>query len=346
MKVRVGVIGTGAIAKYRHLPEYASREDVEIVALCDILENKAVKAAKRFGVDENKVYTDYKEMLAKEKLDAVSVCLPNYLHAEVTIFALNQGLHVLVEKPMATSVKEADAMISAAKKNNKVLMVGQNQRLAPLHVLAKKIIDSGMLGKVYTFRTVFGHAGPEHWSPSGSWFFDKQKAFAGSLADLGVHKIDLVQFILDDIEEVACFSAILEKKDCTVDDNSIAIVRMNNGIMGTVETSWTYKPKEENGTVFFCEKGILKMAVEPDAPLVAYFNEPGRGRLVFEVPALQTNEEGGQFNTGVIDSFIDTIHGNIANPIPGEIGKKALTAVIACMESAKSNRKVKIAEVR
>lgn len=344
MKIRVGVIGTGAIAKYRHLPEYSVRDDVEIVALCDIIKEKAVKNGKKFGVD--RLYTDYKEMIQNEKLDAVSVCLPNYLHAEVTLYALNHGLHVLVEKPMATSLKEADEMIKTAKKQNLVLMVGQNQRLAPMHVLAKKIIDSGMLGKVNTFRTVFGHSGPESWSGDARWFFDKEKAFAGSLADLGVHKVDLIQFLLDDIEEVACFSAILEKKNCTVDDNSVAIVRMRNGIMGTVETSWTYKPSEDNGTVFFCEKGTLKMAVEPDAPLVAYFSDPGRGRLVFDVPSMQTNEEGGQFNTGVINGFIDTIQGKIENPVSGEEGRKALKAILACIESSASQRKVRVEEVK
>jgi len=369
MKLRVGVIGTGAIAKYRHLPEYAAREDVEIVALCDIIKEKADKLAVRYGVES--VYTDYKQMIENEELDAVSVCTPNYLHAEISIFALNHGLHVLVEKPMATSLDEANAMIEAAKKQERVLMVGQNQRLAPMHVLAKEIIESGMLGKVNTFRTVFGHAGPEHWSKTGKWFFDKKQAFAGSLADLGVHKMDLIQFILGDVDEVACFIDTLEKKDCGVDDNAVAVLRLKNGIMGTVETSWTYKPAddnavavlrlkngimgtvetswtykpaEENGTSFFCEKGTLKMAVEPDAPLVAYFANPGRGRCVFEVPKMQTNEE--QFSTGVIDGFVDTIQGKKENPVPGEEGRKALKVVLACLESAASNRKVKIEEVK
>ena len=140
MKLRVGVIGTGAIAKYRHLPEYAAREDVEIVALCDIIKEKADKLAVRYGVES--VYTDYKQMIENEELDAVSVCTPNYLHAEISIFALNHGLHVLVEKPMATSLDEANAMIEAAKKQERVLMVGQNQRLAPMHVLAKRSLKA------------------------------------------------------------------------------------------------------------------------------------------------------------------------------------------------------------
>ncbi|MDD2431596.1 MAG: Gfo/Idh/MocA family oxidoreductase [Firmicutes bacterium] len=343
MKVRIGVVGNGAIAKYRHLPEYASRDDVEIVALCDIIKAKAEKLALRYDV--KKVYTDYKQMIEKEKLDAVSVCTPNYLHSEITIYALKHGLNVLVEKPMATSMAEANEMIETARKNNLVLMVGQNQRLAPMHVLAKKILESGMMGKVNTFRTVFGHGGPEHWSQTGKWFFDKKQAFAGSLADLGVHKVDLVQFILGDIDQVACFTDTLEKKECTVDDNAVAILHMENGIMGTVETSWTYKPIEENGTVFFCEKGTLKMAVEPDAPLVAYFAEPGRGRCVFEVPQIQTNEDGGQFSTGVIDGFIETINGTRENPVSGEEGRKALRAILACIESAASNRKVLVEEV-
>ncbi|MGV2806767.1 gfo/Idh/MocA family oxidoreductase, partial [Clostridium perfringens] len=128
-------------------------------------------------------YTDYQELLKNEKLDAVSVCTPHYLHAPMSIAAANAGLHVLVEKPMATTAEEGELMIEAARKNGVYLMVGHNQRLMPPHVKAKEILDSGKLGKVLTFRTSFGHGGPESWSRDGrdSWVFRKEEAIMGAM---------------------------------------------------------------------------------------------------------------------------------------------------------------------
>ena len=117
-----------------------------------------------------------------EKTDAVSVCLPNYLHAPVSIAALEAGCHVLCEKPMATSREEAEEMIEAAKSNNKKLMIAHNQRFVPSHAKARALIASGEVGKIYSFRTAFGHGGPEGWSVDGkdSWFFNKEQAFIGA----------------------------------------------------------------------------------------------------------------------------------------------------------------------
>lgn len=111
--VKVGIIGCGSIAQLRHLPEYKMNKEVEIVAVCDINEQRAIEVSKQYGA---KVYKNYEELLASETVDAVSVCTPNYLHAPISIAALNKGVHVLCEKPMATSKEEAQAMIQAAKK--------------------------------------------------------------------------------------------------------------------------------------------------------------------------------------------------------------------------------------
>lgn len=112
-KLKIGVIGCGSIAKHRHLPEYANNENVEVVAVCDIVEERAWKIADAVGA---KAYTNYKELLANVDVEAVSVCTPNYLHAPISIDALNAGKHVLCEKPMATSSEEAQSMIDAAAK--------------------------------------------------------------------------------------------------------------------------------------------------------------------------------------------------------------------------------------
>lgn len=185
-KLRIAVIGCGSIAKNRHLIEYENNSKVEIVAVCDLVEERAQTVAEKY---QAKAYTDYEELLVKEKVDAVSVCLPNYLHASVSIAALKAGCHVLCEKPMATSKQKAEDMIKAAKENNKKLMIAHNQRFVNSHQKARKLIASGQVGKIYSFRTTFGHGGPEGWSVEGkdSWFFKKEQAFIGAMGDLGVH---------------------------------------------------------------------------------------------------------------------------------------------------------------
>ena len=136
-KLRVAVIGCGSIARYRHLGEFNNHSAVEIVAVCDIVEERAQEMAQQYGA---KAYTDYEKLLEIENIDAVSVCLPNYLHAPVSIAALQAGCHVLCEKPMATSREEAEAMIEAAKNNNKKLMIAHNQRFVPSHAKARELI--------------------------------------------------------------------------------------------------------------------------------------------------------------------------------------------------------------
>ena len=139
-KIKVGVIGCGAIAQRRHITEYADNSQVEIVAVCDINEERVNEVAEQYNA---KAYTNYEELLNDADIDAISVCLPNYLHAEVSIAALNKGKHVLCEKPMATSKEEAEAMIQAAEASGKKLMIGHNQRFVPSHEKAREIIASG-----------------------------------------------------------------------------------------------------------------------------------------------------------------------------------------------------------
>lgn len=180
-KIRVAVIGCGAIAQRRHIPEYADNEHVELVAFSDPNGERAEQCANRYG---GKAFTDHRELLRQIRPDAVSVCTPNATHAPISIEAARAGAHVLVEKPMATSDEEARNMIEAAESAGVFLMVGHNQRLMPPHVKAKELLESGKLGKVLSFRTSFGHPGPEGWSLDGreSWFFRKEEAAMGAMA--------------------------------------------------------------------------------------------------------------------------------------------------------------------
>ncbi|KKK38837.1 dehydrogenase [Mesobacillus campisalis] len=335
-KLRIGVIGAGSIAQHRHLPEYATNQLAEIVAVCDINQERAAEVAEKYGA---KAYTDYQELLKSGEVDAVSVCTPNYLHAPISIAALEAGLHVLCEKPMATSKAEAESMIAAAEKNGKKLMIAHNQRFVPSHQKARQLIASGDLGKIYSFRTAFGHGGPEGWSVEGKegWFFQKEKAFVGAMGDLGVHKTDLIRYLLgEEITEVGAFVQTSAKDFATVDDNAVCVLKTESGIIGTLAASWAYNGREDNSTIIYGEKGTLRLEDDPNYSLVALYST---GEVVnYQLGKIQSNDEGGQKNSHVIEKFVDCVINNEAPPVSGEEGMKSLSVILAALESNESKR--------
>jgi UDP-N-acetylglucosamine 3-dehydrogenase len=328
-KIKVAVIGCGSISKHRHIPEYASNSNVELVAFVDPIIERARHYAELHG---GKAYSNYVDMLKAEKVDAVSVCTPNYLHAEISIAAANAGVHVLVEKPMATTAAESEAMIEAAKKNGVFLMVGHNQRLMPPHVKAKEILESGKLGKVLTFRTSFGHPGPEGWSIDGreSWFFRKEEAIMGAMGDLGVHKSDLIRWLLDDeVAQVAAFVGTLHKEGTDVDDNATCLLRMRSGATGSLVASWTYYKGQDNSTVLWCENGVIKIDTDPNDQVIVELRNGTVER--YKVGQVATNDK--QTSSGVISEFVTSILDNKPPRISGEEGYQALKVILAAFES-------------
>lgn len=335
-KLKVGVIGCGSIARYRHLAEYQAHENVEIIAVCDVVQERALEMAEKFGAA---AYTDYQELLKNDEVEAVSICTPNALHAPMSITALQSGKHVLCEKPMATSLVEAEAMIEAAKVNKKKLMIAHNQRFVPSHEKAHELIQSGDLGKIYSFKTSFGHGGPEGWSIDGadSWFFDKKQAFIGAMGDLGVHKTDLMRFLLnEEFTEVAAFIETNAKHNTDVDDNAVFILKTENGIIGTLAASWSYGAKEDNSTIIYGEKGIMRLEDDPDHSLIIHYTN---GQTVKEnLGGIQTNEEGGQDDSGVITRFVTSILSDTVPPVNGDEGMKSLKVILGALDSNKTKK--------
>lgn len=338
-KLRAGVIGCGMIARRLHIPDYAYTPDAELVALCDVVPGKAKEMADRWA-PQAAVFTDYKKMLKEANLDCVTVALPNNLHASVTIDALRAGCHVLVEKPMATSSDEARRMNEAAKKAGKLLMVDQSQRLFPPHVKAKEVLDSGMMGKILFVSATFGHEGPEHWSPTGKWFFQKDKARWGAMADLGVHKADLVRYLTGkEIEEISAYTARLEKKG-TVEDNFVSCIRFEDGTVGTLCASWTVKGMEANYTILHCENGTLRVAELPGEPLLAQMVKP-RCEISFDVPAAVTNY-AESWGLDVSGKFARACMGLEKPYCTGEEGAKSLAVILAAEKSVQTGKSVAV----
>jgi len=340
----IALIGCGSIATHRHAPEAAANKHTRLIAVCDPVAARADALAAEFG---GKAYTDWQQVVTLPEVDAVVVAVPNHLHAPVAVAALQAGKHVLCEKPMATSAAEAAGMIAAAKAGGKILMIGHNQRLASLHVRAKQILKSGVLGKVITFQTTFAHPGPESWSIEGvgGWFFQKDKAFVGAMGDLGVHKADLVRWLLDDeVTEVAAFvEQIAGKTGSDVDDNAVCLLRMRSGAVGTLTAGWSHNPGCDNSTVLYCEKGILRIDTDPEYNVIVELADGETQKI--KTKAMQTNDEGGQSDSGVMALFAESIVKGKPSPIPGEEGAKSLAVILACLESAETKRFVSVSGV-
>jgi predicted dehydrogenase len=227
-------------------------------------------------------------------------------------------------------------------------MVGQNQRLASAHVKAKKILDSGVLGKPLAFQTTFKHRGPDGWSVDGarSWFFERKQAVMGVCGDLGVHKIDLMRYLLgQEFTEVQAMMSTIDKtypnssKKIDVEDNAFLNVVTEKGVIGSVTISWThYGQFEDNGTTIFCENGVLTIAVDPQYGVVVHLRDGGKE--FHKVGQMATNDK--QVGSGIMDMFVAGIRANKAPPIDGAEGYRSLEVILGALESVKTGKTIKL----
>ena len=340
----IGIIGCGKIAQVRHIPEYADNKNVKIAGFFDLNLARAEELARQFG---GKAYTSYQDLLSQPEIDAVSVCTANQSHAEISIAALNAGKHVLCEKPMATSLEDCEAMVKAAGQAGRFLMIGQNQRMAKAHVKAKELLESGLIGDIISFRTTFGHGGPETWSidpGSNVWFFDKNRAAMGAMADLGIHKTDLIHFLTGQtIIETTARVLTLDKRDASgaligVDDNAVCIYRLSGGAVGSMTASWTYYGAEDNSTVLYGTKGIMRIYDDPAYSIKVTTRD--RDNILFDIDKIQTNDK--QTKSGVIDAFIDCLVENKAPAISGAEVLKSMRVIFASIESSQTGRTLSV----
>ncbi|WP_052255455.1 Gfo/Idh/MocA family protein [Salinicoccus sp. YB14-2] len=335
--INIGVIGCGSISRARHIPEYAENEKVNLTAFCDVVLSRAEEQVETHG---GKAYEDYKELLANPDIDAVSVCTPNYLHAEITMDALKAGKHVLCEKPMGVTVDEMDRMIEVEKESGRQLMIAHNQRLIKEHQVAREWIDQDKLGKIYSFRTSFGHPGPDDWSVDGkdSWFFKEEEAIMGAMGDLGVHKADVIRYILnEEFNQVAGFITTEAKHFSTVDDNAVCILRSESNVIGTLHASWSYNGKEDNSTIIYAENGILELLNDDDYPFIFTSKE---GEVVKEnYGGIQTNDGDGQsLSSHVIDTFVDALERDERVPMTAEDVKKSVEIILNAFKSNETDQ--------
>lgn len=249
-KLKAGIVGCGGIANGKHLPAMKKNGNFEMVAFCDLIEERAQKAKEEYGTEDSKVYTDYKELLA-EDLDVVYVLTPNNAHAPVTIAALESGRHVMCEKPMAKTYEEAKAMVEAAQRTGKLLTIGYQNRYRQDSRFLKEACDNQELGDIYYGKA---HAIRRRAVPTWGVFLDEEKQGGGPLIDIGTHALDLTLWMMDNYEPEMVMGSVYHKladqtrtgnawgdwdpEKFTVEDSAFGFIKMKNGATVNLEASW------------------------------------------------------------------------------------------------------------
>lgn len=259
-KIRIGIIGCGGIANNKHFPALTFHKDLcEMVAFCDVIEERAIKAAKEFGVPEAKFYTDYKELLKDESIDVIHVLTPNVMHSPITIAAFESGKHVMCEKPMAHNTEAAQAMIDAWKKSGKKFTIGYQNRFRPEVMSLHTACENEELGDIYFAKA---HAIRRRAVPTWGVFQDKAQQGGGPLIDIGTHALDITLWMMNNYKPVSVTGSVFNKlgnledgpdgnmfgpwdpKTFEVEDSAFGFVKMENGATIFLESSWALNVTE------------------------------------------------------------------------------------------------------
>lgn len=256
--VRVGIIGCGGIANGKHLPSLSTVPEVEMVAFCDIVIERAEKAAKEYGVDGAKCYKNYKELLEDKSIDVVHVLTPNKSHSEISVAALEAGKHVMCEKPMAKTYADAKKMLEAAKRTGKKLTIGYQNRYRNDSFFLKEACENGDLGDIYFAKA---HALRRRAVPTWGVFLNEEEQGGGPLIDIGTHALDLTLWMMDNYKPKYVVGNTYRKlaenensanawgpwdpKEFTVEDSAFGFVTMENGATIILESSWALNTLRE-----------------------------------------------------------------------------------------------------
>lgn len=356
-KVKVGIIGTGWIAE-AHVANYLRCPDVEIVAAADLIPGKAEKFCKDNGIEGVRCYPDHKSMLDAEELDAVSVCTYNRTHAECTIYALEKGVNVLLEKPMCVTLEEAVEICRAEKKSGKILSIGFQPRFDENMKMVKKIVESGELGDVYYIQTGGGRRRGIP-TPYGTSFIEDKTAGIGALADIGCYSLDMVLNAVGYPKPLTVSgytSAFFGKDPVTfpghpeyadvfgVDDFAAAFVRLEGGIILDFRISWAMNLDTPGDTIILGTKAGLRIPSTEcwngsiGGPLKIYRTIAGSD--VETVVPERENKEDNFYNK--IRLFIDAVKEGGSAPVPSSqiIYNQAIIDGIS--RSAKCGREVTV----
>lgn len=336
--VRFGLIGCGRIAP-RHGQSFQQVAAAKLVAAADIIASRAQHFAHEFGVE---AYTDYRELLDRSDIDAISVCVPSGLHAQVAIDAMQAGKDVLVEKPIAITLEDADRMIEVSKKSGRRLgVVLQNRYNHPMQAL-RQAIDAGKLGRLYLGNACVRWYRPQSYYEDGwhgTWAMD-----GGALMNQSIHHIDALQWLMGPVQSVNAYSATLAHK-MEAEDVGVAIVRFANGALATIEGSTLTWPQNLEGSVsVFGEHGSVKIGGTALNHIELW---KVAGELEQEAELLTSQRVDpptvyGYSHREVVRDFAHALQTGVEPGTTGPEARKSLAVVLAIYESARLGHEVSL----
>ncbi|PKR86341.1 Gfo/Idh/MocA family protein [Heyndrickxia camelliae] len=348
-KLKIGVIGAGSISEM-HFKGYDHNPHAEISAVCDLKEERAKAKAELYKA--TKYYTDYHELVKNEEIDAVSICTWNHSHAEIAIAALKAGKHVLVEKPLTTSVEKALEIEKAVQESGKLLQVGFVRRYASNTKVLKSFIDAGDLGSIYYAKA----SCLRRLGNPGGWFSDKSRSGGGPLIDIGVHVIDLCWYLMgrpkvksitgntyrklgnrSHIQNLSFYKAAdYDPTKNDVEDMTNALIRFQNGASLFVDVSFTLHAKKDDTQVkLYGDKGGAE--IEPELHIVSEKHNtilnvtPQVDHLTFDFNQAFQSE---------IDHFIECVMENKETISPVQDGVEIMKILCGIYESSEKGIEV------
>lgn len=341
--LRVGIIGCGWIAQTAHIPAYIENPKSKLVAICDANRERLDEFARKYKIQN--AFSDYQELLQSNSVDAVSICTPTALHSQVAVECAKNNVHVLCEKPLASNLEEAERIVQALSENRIKFMVGFNYRFLPNHVMAKKFVDAGKIGKPLLIRGVVVAPGPYRTDIDEKNYPSEAKKRIGAFFDLGSHLVDLFVWMMGKPSEVyAAFSS--RTNDTDVDDSATALVRFQSNVLGNVTVSWVNLPDYQSAS---------------DSRMIEIIGTGGRIDSEFLGPSLyfygsnsisskikgKVKITPGKFNPKIpdealkwsykkeIDCFLESIVRDQKPPITLDHALQVLKIVVAAYDSAK-----------
>ena len=354
-KLRIGLVGAGNIAN-THLDSYAKNPNAQVVAICDINEDRLNETADKYGIEKR--FSNIEDMLKNTELDAADVCVWNCAHASCSIAALNAGLDVLCEKPMAMNAAEAQAMADAAKKNNRLLMIGFVTRFSDQARIAKDFIDSGNLGEIYYSKATYLR---RHGNPGG-WFSDKSRSGGGPVVDIGVHPLDLTRYLMGNPKPISVYAVITDRlreehkhlktnvnwfpkgADPLTDINDIetagtALITYEDGKSTLLECSYELHQDVDSGATGRTIYGT-KGAINLDKMMV--YTDINGFLANVELKDIQNYKESKKFFDAEMDHFVDCCLNGTECMAKAEDGVVVMKILDAIYESGRTGKSVDI----
>lgn len=334
--INFGLIGCGRVAP-RHAQSIKQLRETRLVATADIRFDRAQRFAEEYGAE---AYQDYCDLLARSDIDAVSICVPSGLHAQVALDALRAGKHVLVEKPIALTLEDADRMIAEARRQGRWLgVVLQNRYNSPVQQV-RRAVDEGLLGRLYLGNACVRWYRPQSYYDDG--WHGTRGMDGGALMNQSIHHIDALQWLMGPVHAVQAYTATLAHR-MEAEDVGVAVLRFVSGALGTVEGSTLTWPQNLEGSIsIFGEHGSVQVGGTALNRITLW---KVRGQLELEAEILTSQRVDppsvyGYSHREVIRDFAQAVLEGRPPSTPGEEARKSLALVLAIYEAAATGREV------